>query len=399
MDKAHNLSRRYVIDPFYSAQRPRPSGKGLSLFTPLGRGPCWLYNLADLEAHLLGRVRQDSFSTCLNVGHPGLHRTFSPTLHARRQLHLRRIPRRARLEFCHSGMVQVRVNGVLAAHLPACPRPQRRRIDLRPLLRTGRNQIAFRLYSLDQPPTLAILSDWLNETPKDKQKSADQATEWLVSCDDSNYIKPACLAFVGEKAFPHQETLPSEYLPARRWDGKLADFGVELLGRPVVKVSRGRGRITLQAGESLAEARDPSAAHLEQRRAVLAAVPGANTAAENLALRYLAVKSAGSAKIESVGMEVSAYPACYRGAFACSDELLNRIWMHSAYTLRLCMREFLIDGVKRDRLPWGGDLYLGMLGNFFSFGERDICRRSLTALYGQDQRRCPTNGIAEYSLY
>lgn len=399
MSKAHNLSRKYVIDPLYSAEGPRPSAKGLSLFTPVDAGPCWLYNAADLEAWLLGRLRQESFSTCLDVGHPGLHRTFSPTLHARRQLRLGRIPRRAQLEIYHSGMMQVRVNGVLAAHLPACQRPQRRTMDLRPLLKVGPNQLTFRVYSLDQPPTLAVLSRWLDGLAKVARKPDDPAPGWLVSCDDSNYVKPACRALVGTTAFPHQETLPSEYLPARRWDGKLADFGVEILGQPVVNVSRGRGRVTLQAGESLSEARDPSAAHLEQRRAVLDVIPGANTAAENLALRYLAVKSAGSAKIESVGMQASAYPACYRGAFACSDELLSRIWMHSAYTLRLCMREFFIDGIKRDRLPWGGDLYLGMLGNLFAFGERDICRRTLTALYGQDQRKCPTNGIAEYSLY
>jgi alpha-L-rhamnosidase len=73
--------------------------------------------------------------------------------------------------------------------------------------------------------------------------------------------------------------------------------------------------------------------------------------------------------------------------------------MHSAYTLRLCMREFFIDGIKRDRLPWVGDLYLGMLCNAYAFGEKDIVHRSLTALYGDDVNHVDLSGIIDYSLY
>lgn len=44
----------------------------------------------------------------------------------------------------------------------------------------------------------------------------------------------------------------------------------------------------------------------------------------------------------------------YVGSFRCSDERLNRIWETGAYTVHLCMQNFLIEGMRRDfRTPAG----------------------------------------------
>lgn len=39
----------------------------------------------------------------------------------------------------------------------------------------------------------------------------------------------------------------------------------------------------------------------------------------------------------------------WRGSFACSDTLLNDIWRTGAWTVQLCMQDYLWDGIKRDR--------------------------------------------------
>ena len=96
-------------------------------------------------------------------------------------------------------------------------------------------------------------------------------------------------------------------------------------------------------------------------------------------------------------VEAAVRPAPRRGAFACSDETLTRIWATSAYTLRMCMQGLMIDGIKRDRMPWAGDQALSTLCNAYTFADGAIVRDSLTAL-GRP-RHGYLNGISDYSLW
>lgn len=45
------------------------------------------------------------------------------------------------------------------------------------------------------------------------------------------------------------------------------------------------------------------------------------------------------------------------GSFECSDAEVNKIWDVGAYTVFLNMQEYLLDGIKRDRLVWAGDMH------------------------------------------
>ena len=47
----------------------------------------------------------------------------------------------------------------------------------------------------------------------------------------------------------------------------------------------------------------------------------------------------------------------YTGSFRCSDQRLDSIWATGAYTVHLCMQEYLWDGIKRDRAIWLGDMH------------------------------------------
>ncbi len=58
----------------------------------------------------------------------------------------------------------------------------------------------------------------------------------------------------------------------------------------------------------------------------------------------------------------------YLGSFKSNDERLNDIWMTGAYTVHLNMQEYLIEGLKRDRLVWAGDMYPEILAVNDVFG-------------------------------
>lgn len=89
----------------------------------------------------------------------------------------------------------------------------------------------------------------------------------------------------------------------------------------------------------------------------------------------------------------------YLGSFKCSDERLNQIWQTGAYTVHLCMQDYLWDGVKRDRLVWMGDMHPEVMTANTVFGNQTVIRKSLD--YVRD-KTAPTdwmNGICSYSLW
>lgn len=89
----------------------------------------------------------------------------------------------------------------------------------------------------------------------------------------------------------------------------------------------------------------------------------------------------------------------YRGSFTCSDERLNEIWQTGAYTVHLCMQEYLWDGIKRDRLVWMGDMHPEIMTISHVFGHTDIVPQSLDL--ARDITPLPNwmSGMYTYSLW
>ena len=67
----------------------------------------------------------------------------------------------------------------------------------------------------------------------------------------------------------------------------------------------------------------------------------------------------------------------YQGSFTCSDPLLNKIWDVGAYTVFLNMHEYLLEGLKRDRLVWQGDMHPEVSTIRVVFGMDDCVPNSL----------------------
>ncbi len=213
--------------------------------------------------------------------------------------------------------------------------------------------------------------------------------EWHAALGDEQ-SSPA-RARAGGATPPHLDGEPEQTIHLSDAGGGVFVAPAPVLG--VVQLRGVEGSPVLSVGESLDEAlADP--AFGESDTSLVADGEGAFESRHKLGLRYVRV---AGATVDSVSVRASVRPASRRGAFVTSDPELTRIWSSSAYTLRLCLQTFLVDGIKRDRMPWIGDHALGILTNAFAFADADIIRDTLTAL-GRP-RHGYINGIADYSLW
>jgi len=216
---------------------------------------------------------------------------------------------------------------------------------------------------------------------------------WQWSSDGTQWSKPTPFPQTRSGVPPHKMELSEVILKPESMNGELIDFGRELLGRVEFTCS---GQPSLFVGESIVEATSSSSDDFEQSTALIRTADGRWASEHPLAFRYVRISGG---KASDIRCRALFHPTQYRGAFSCSDEKLTRIWMNSAYTLRLCMHDFLIDGIKRDRLPWAGDLALSIMANAYSFGDAEIVRRSLVTLGRAGISESDINGIIDYSLW
>ncbi|KAI0421650.1 bacterial alpha-L-rhamnosidase domain protein [Xylaria grammica] len=137
---------------------------------------------------------------------------------------------------------------------------------------------------------------------------------------------------------------------------------------------------------------------------------------ENLrgGFRYLTLFLQGdgvSVSIRNVNLELSFQPTwsnlrAYQGYFHSNDDLLNKIWYSGAYTLQVNAihpstgrtwpppstawqnnghlgpgNTINVDGAKRDRTVWPGDMGVAGPASFYSTGDLESIRNSLQSLY------------------
>ena len=190
---------------------------------------------------------------------------------------------------------------------------------------------------------------------------------------------------------PHLDPVGTVDVVARGIRDSLYDVGAPVLGRPVLPPGP---RPVVSSGESIEETLADPEDH--ETRHDLVELPGGGwTTRHPLGFRYLVVRS--DAPLDAVTVRASVPVVARPGAFACSDDQLTRIWAAAQYTLRLCMQGLMIDGIKRDRMPWAGDQALSTLANAYALGEGGVVADGLVALGRPDHGY--VNGIADYSLW
>jgi hypothetical protein len=126
---------------------------------------------------------------------------------------------------------------------------------------------------------------------------------------------------------------------------------------------------------------------------------------------FLVTEVDASIEITDISLEISFQPTwsnlqAYQGYFYSSDETLNKIWYSGAYTIQTNSvpvdtgrrvpfvssgwandgllgngSTIIVDGAKRDRAVWPGDMGVAVPAAFYSLGELDSVKNALQVMY------------------
>ena len=186
----------------------------------------------------------------------------------------------------------------------------------------------------------------------------------------------------------------------------LFDFGREIYGG--IQIICGNSskchpvRLQIRFGESVSEAMSSSESYHSIRDSVVFA-PFLGTAEfGNSGFRFARIDVVDDgAEVEICAVRAVAiyHDFEYRGSFECSDDRLNRIWQTGAYTVHLCMQDYLWDGIKRDRLVWINDMFPESAVISSVFGNIDIVPRSLDLIRNATLLPKLMNYISSNSLW
>jgi len=448
--KAHVKSRPFVIDPVYSLGSPAPvrvrpttassssSSRQEHHYNNEIQEGWWIYGDGEFETYRLSVLRRRAKDAKLNVWYPGKFQETSRRAFFR--ISTRDIaPSRSRgnnsvawLRFASNGKVKVYSNSEERLLYEAEAARDIHTVKVENTLAV-KVEIETEVRSEDgedeSPPCI-----WMDRegyaASRDKALAGvmPQTCSWEWSSDGVVWSKCQFFPPVPGATYPHHAENPNVLLQPTCTDtGRgIHDFGVELLGHVVIECCipagldiDGQNTVapTLFVGESIAETMDNDPLTQEQSTELitqpLLAMRSEQQTTTNkdvrdqmktwitrhpVAFRYARVVVPNDMSI-SISCRATFHPAQYKGAFACSDDKLTAIWMHSAYTLRLCMSDFILDGIKRDRLPWAGDLAVSLLSDAFTFADADIVAKSLTVLGRAGIAEKDVNGFVDYTLW
>ncbi len=248
----------------------------------------------------------------------------------------------------------------------------------------GEHEIVVTVYNANGLPTL-----------KAEGESIFSDDSWKVTCNDHKFLSAACDEEFLRDCTPNTLRLPSVAVaPVRVMEigGRTVyDFGKEMFGRIYMKGVR-----TLSAayyGESVEEVCDIEHCELFSRD-FCEREEGCFMAEIAKAFRYVTVDGTFS---EIVAFSENSTTKS-RSSFTCDIPRLNEIYAVSEYTLSLNSREFLLDGIKRDRWVWCADAYQSCLMQYYSFFDKGVMKRTMTALFGKSPFHVYINHIMDYTF-
>ena len=224
-------------------------------------------------------------------------------------------------------------------------------------------------------------------------------SDFTVTCNDFEYVKadrggfydkdkpPVKFDFLLENTEPVKKTYNDNELHL--------DFGRESVAFIAFSGVKGSGKANIYYGETEEESRDKENCEL------IDTVDLSNDCMTAIAkaYRYVTIDFSGGVTAEKV-FSVKEYVAQKRQPyFKCENEKINRIYETSLYTLDINTRDFLLDGVKRDRWIWGGDATQSYLMHYYSFFDTGVIERTMLALPNRNPQKTFINHIMDYSFY
>ncbi|KAI1356135.1 glycoside hydrolase family 78 protein [Xylaria sp. FL0043] len=283
-------------------------------------------------------------------------------------------------------------------------------------------------WSLSLTQRISAQSCW-RETPCSSLKTAVFTGEWDANnfAPETRNVSP--LAIYSLQTGQKIATWPAVTTVSSNDSGVYLDFGQEVGGIASIEYSVSSVSQNGSLGLAFTEAKNWVGRNSDSSNGNYARSDGAIYSTfsetgnityvmptENLrgGFRYLTLFVLGdgaSVTIHNVNLELSFQPTwsnlrAYRGYFHSNDDLLNRIWYSGAYTLQLNAiapstgrtwpspntawqnngllgpgNTINVDGAKRDRTVWPGDMGVAGPASFYSTGDLESIKNSLQTLY------------------
>lgn len=337
----------------------------------------WIWYPGDLEAMLMQRVMGKRYERGMYIPCFWKVENFNPSVRFIREFSLKK-----------ADVLSVRADGVLSIRLGKSGNPVQ---DIPPgngtlTLPAGRYRLELSVYNLQRIPSVIVQG---GEIVSDE--------EFQVTCNDDVFLNADCGSFCDPASPPGNFCLceRAEKYRSREVleDGSvLFDFGKEMFAKLRLFQGREGTLCRLFYGESREEALDEeNCEQLDEVR--MGAAEGCTAIAK--AFRYVKIRAEGGCEAEAVGEYL---PLERRAKFSCSDKLVEEIYRTAYETFALNCQEFFLDGIKRDRWVWSGDVTQCHLMNFYSFFDTDISRRSAIGVAGKSPVKMFLNHIMDYSL-
>lgn len=207
-----------------------------------------------------------------------------------------------------------------------------------------------------------------------------------------------------EIPYASQIVEPQEILQINQ--GMLYDFGREMTAETLIRFKKEITSLTLCYGESKEEALDTvycyqrQILHDKEEDSLFGKWEGDKLyRTKKRAFRYLYIPDCTEADDVEIWADFRYIYFPKRSDFSCDNTLLENIWHVAENTFRLASGVFFLDGIKRDRWIWSGDAYQSYLINQYLLGDKDICKRTMLALRGNDPVVQHINTILDYSFY
>lgn len=258
------------------------------------------------------------------------------------------------------------------------------------LLKAGEHRLAVSVYA-DPGKICTVFID---------SKTIVTDSTWECSLMDGILRPVDCCGFSQAENTPNAYKLPlvrRDYVKkTQEKEFILYDFGKETFGYLCFQNPNGKGKLKIYYGESEDEARDFDFCELLDE---LSLENGNDRTQLTKAFRYVAVQKTDGADYDDIHMLYEYRPFEKCAYLKTQDELLQKIWDTSIYTLDLNRREFFLDGIKRDRWVWSGDATQAYLMNWYSFFDEDVARKTQVALAGKEEITQHLNTIVDYTLY
>ncbi len=217
---------------------------------------------------------------------------------------------------------------------------------------------------------------------------------WQVTCNDHVTRAAACDEdFLGDLT-PNTFRLPEEeLLPVDSFadgDRVVYDFGREIFAR--IRLKNAKGTLTAYYGESVEEVCDRECCELISTD--FESKGGYSETTVTKAFRYVSVEG----EFDGISAMFEYLPIESKSSFKCANQRLNDIYAVAEYTLFLNSREFLIDGIKRDRWVWCADALQSNLMHYYSFFDKGSVKRTLISLFGKSPFGVYINHIMDYTF-